>query len=1780
MKDNKLVMILWLCITFLLVVVVLLSSSVYGIEENGTIHRENKSVWANYSFGKMFVNPEVATSYISKFSQEVTLCNDYTSDLWGFTGIVFNDTLKERNAYLWKNTTVQVPNIIAVEYNYTCKYNTTWSGQPTNQSTCYYLNQSKNTTVFSHYCKKVVAATKTCYWNEYKQEGTKTVYGMDWVNVNSNFDVIIKPGKVAYHNVDGLKIKPKECKKFKLEYKPKYSSGKFDTLIYLHTSDDWKCLLNKTCFKSGIIDPAWSDSLWEGARELNLTCYNNGCTNVPVTIYLTNDTTFNSTMNNKCDAQVYEGENSIPFELIERNWWNGTNVTGLRFLANITTNGTSNYSVKYGHAGIVCSNASNSTIFFLFHDAESGQDFSGWSTNPTASTQAQTGTYGMTFAVNGDRTKSFTSSLVRCSWWLNDSAANNNGLGGYGGSSGIWLGKYDYQGGAGNCTIATQFCFYSASATRTGSPCTRNKNEWNLLTFDILGGNIDIYVNQQACMLNYGTAANQTSFFFHIGTGGNTIDNHYCARTDFNLYKRLPTYTLVESPTPVSLTITLNSPANETTVYTTTPTLNFSVTSNASTTSCTAYVDSVPVGVNASVNNGTATIIVSNTSLTNGLRYWWVSCTGDSNSTTSATRAFTVLVPKVRLYYSTDNSNWTEVTLSTNNTLLDFSSDNDTFWWKAEITQVGGNLDLINFTFYESVQANNVSISPQQAYVNTTLNCTYIFTNSTGGTANDNSVIKWFVNNTLNYTGSYLDTTLGPYNFTRGQSIICQVIPQEAGGTPGSAVNSSQINITWYKGINITIEDFNTPKKWESGTTPTIKANVYDVLSNETMSNETVCLYTNLKDYGYLNCSAGGLISYEFTIPFVEEKSVYTSADNKSINLNSTNNVFTFKLYDYSVVINGTLDINSSGFGLKDIYVDLNNDSNNDLFLRGTIQDRNLIENRYNDNTTSKIWDFYNTNSLTKYILISTAGLLTRNITMTVNGSASNPEGIDFTEYWANTEDFNNSTIGYNGSAPTWMFDDLRSNVGDRWTFDTSGGALAYYDSANHQVITTSAAAVQCGSDSGGFLQAVEYANLNSVGLDMRSANKRWDVGYSCACSSAYGDIGFTSGDGTGSCTVELLSGSSTYTLYSCSRTGGDSGVLSLRQNSDGAFLLYEDDVYQKTFSFAGEDVNIRVLSYALASCTGTIGSWGSGTATGAITYLKQGGFGNNYTTNFSTGVFTLQSDIIFNTSNTSDSNLDIKNAIVSFDEQQPDDCDARVYLNADSANSSSYQEFSDGLFTNFLYTGGNLTFKIVLTVDDTDGLLACSVSNLNILVSTDFAANMSVYLGGSNVSYSYTNGDLNNTNTPLQISVDYRDLNNYLIADARSNTTLLVPFKVTIAQGSNGALTIYNISINQTLDDVQIPVNVTNVYLSTCTANHTALCNVTSTVTGLNGTMTISDVAIRTVNNGNITINASNRGANTTLDMVIRYSPINVTFTEVLIEDLFFNPYSNNQKNISPYGQYISRFYNRSILTLKSITPPHNIDVYVNLNDTSYTSTLHTYCFQESMNVTNQTGEDDEGNPTPGIDGNCGLNYTGNYTYVWEDLTPADEVYMNNGVYNSNLWQAVGDEHILNISYIKPALYNSAEWTVGYFDGDPNKENVTIPTACFNALTRSLLLQVQAYVGDLAYWKCWNGNNFTTITTTALEINEESITWIKTNNNATVLTMMNNTDKNTNRTVELSIYRQYFGMNMSYASNQSIYLLLDLYNVTSLPEFDWWEWFDSYCADTGDGLGACQVID
>ena len=149
--------------------------------------------------------------------------------------------------------------------------------------------------------------------------------------------------------------------------------------------------------------------------------------------------------------------------------------------------------------------------------------------------------------------------------------------------------------------------------------------------------------------------------------------------------------------------------------------------------------------------------------------------------------------------------------------------------------------------------------------------------------------------------------------------------------------------------------------------------------------------------------------------------------------------------------------------------------------------------------------------------------------------------------------------------------------------------------------------------------------------------------------------------------------------------------------------------------------------------------------------------------------------------------------------------------------------------------------------------------------------------------------------------------------------------------------------------------------------------------------------------------------------------------------------------------GPIVNVFY--PIGTLNFTEPGTNLTLNYSVGGDNVTSCWYEYgedgyCFQESFNISNQTG----------LDGDCGLNYTGEIL-----------------VYN------VGSTHIGYYNYTKPINATSAMWQIRY--GIEDFVNVTIPTGCYYNDNDYLELSIDQNFNSIFFSaNCYDGSSWVEI--------------------------------------------------------------------------------------------------
>jgi hypothetical protein len=224
-----------------------------------------------------------------------------------------------------------------------------------------------------------------------------------------------------------------------------------------------------------------------------------------------------------------------------------------------------------------------------------------------------------------------------------------------------------------------------------------------------------------------------------------------------------------------------------------------------------------------------------------------------------------------------------------------------------------------------------------------------------------------------------------------------------------------------------------------------------------------------------------------------------------------------------------------------------------------------------------------------------------------------------------------------------------------------------------------------------------------------------------------------------------------------------------------------------------------------------------------------------------------------------------------------------------------------------------------------------------------------------------------------------------------------------------------------------------------------------------------------------------------------------------------------------------------------KNIT---NITLYIDeVPEYTFNNTGISYewCYQESANTTNQTG----------IDGNCGLNYSGSYSLLQVGL-PAGTSYTD-----------------YDINYTKPSNATNANFTFLIGNSTSSTQNTAIPDSCFNYNFTTLFIRIRPFaigfgVTSNTSVSCYNGTwielySLTGGTGVFTQNNSKMWDWI--DGNWTTYTASYNADGKygtMNDPMVTRVYEEAINWNISRISGGGNAELIYTKNITAYGTYFW----------------------
>jgi len=234
-----------------------------------------------------------------------------------------------------------------------------------------------------------------------------------------------------------------------------------------------------------------------------------------------------------------------------------------------------------------------------------------------------------------------------------------------------------------------------------------------------------------------------------------------CTIDEFTLTSEIREFTVT---TQSVFSITLNSPDDDSTTRDSTPSFNFTVTGTENTYSCELFINNLSYN-STSVGNNTPTVVTANSSLLDGIHYWYINCTADGITEQSETRKLLYSELNFTIW---DGDSWNE------SAYLDFLGLPTDKYINA--TYQTDTQPILNITNYYS-EIKNITL-----YVNESAPSGYTL----------------FCHNSSSYTNAIvLDTT---------EQIICYNIPVNSSCHAWCWMNYSNPESDWYFDILAGVE--------------------------------------------------------------------------------------------------------------------------------------------------------------------------------------------------------------------------------------------------------------------------------------------------------------------------------------------------------------------------------------------------------------------------------------------------------------------------------------------------------------------------------------------------------------------------------------------------------------------------------------------------------------------------------------------------------------------------------------------------------------------------------------------------------------------------------------------------------------------------------------------------------------------------------------------------------------------------------------------------------------
>ena len=718
----------------------------------------------------------------------------------------------------------------------------------------------------------------------------------------------------------------------------------------------------------------------------------------------------------------------------------------------------------------------------------------------------------------------------------------------------------------------------------------------------------------------------------------------------------------------------------------------------------------------------------------------------------------------------------------------------------------------------------------------------------------------------------------------------------------------------------------------------------YEIGSNTEILCEDGFTVTVEPDIDEFNVVAN--VPYNYTLSKLRLNYLNDSTISKKLNLPNT---FSIVLDNRSWLINSSITVlgkkDGSGNYPVNATLDYNNDGSVDRYFLGELIEDKLFTDTFVvggvDVTVSNIT--FNDYLYNLFYIKNSNFNYTNNITFQINGYTIDSVGIDFNENFTNTDNILTQS-NVNTNMYYWMnFEEPNIGTGEtpttEWSWDSdytsSSSGCSVFTSGEtwlHNVSTgnTDDYLLQDGRTTGSCsCEYLDFCTSSIITIGKQTTNDfdlkdhsnimlKYHVsetyygsgGYSSYCSS-YSSVVITDGN------KEVTAYTTTVGLYNQFEQSASIVLNIIRTNltvwnasvvkggtpsSSFISLVSLDDSKDWNVMLKSSYNSRQVKPYNQRGHEGC-------TTIGTVKLYEMNASGISLTKSPTTGTYTINQTGTVASTNFFNPVSDIKAGIMSIDAVVPSGTILTRYLSVNS--SKGYEKVSDGSLHFFTDTGNNLSWKIEMNT--TSNTTSPIVTGVSVSVITSSPSNLSVDIGNDGVQdWSYT-GVVNESTSPIYVSIYPNSSNTYIGDNGVANTFINKP--VFLSSDTAGILQISN--LNDTQDVSRIYLN--NTYSET---NNNTLLSFNST----QGAINVTDIQFDYVFDGNITFTIG------TLSYTFQlfYSK----FLESLpsgVTNIAFYPWSIKATNVVPLRQ--SNSIPTLNITMENLVSPANWSI--NLNET-----------------------------------------------------------------------------------------------------------------------------------------------------------------------------------------------------------------------------------------------------